>query len=62
MYDNDTYKGKVIDINSSDLYDILVIDGKRRHLVPNIPTFVKSVDLDKKIININYIKGLDFED
>ena len=62
VYDNDTYKGKVIDINSSDLYDILVIDGKRKHLVPNIPTFVKSVDLDKRIININYIKGLDLED
>ena len=62
VYDNGTYKGKVIDVWISHLYDILVIDGKRRHLVPNIPTFVKNVDLEKKIININYIRWLDLED
>jgi len=62
VYDNDEYKGKVIGIEKSNIYDLLVIDGKRRHLVPNIPEFVKNIDIDKKIINIKYIRGLDLED
>ena len=61
VYDKDVYKGKVIDILKTNKYEILVVDGVKRHLVPNIEEFVKSVDLDKKIINIEYIRGLDNE-
>ena len=61
VYDKTKYKGKVVDIEKSPLYTLLVIEGIKRHLVPNIDTFIKEIDLDKKKIYINYIKGLDDE-
>lgn len=62
VYDKDEYKGKVVDINKTIKYDLLVIDGIKRHMVPNIKEFVKFIDLKNKKIEIQYIKGLDYED
>ena len=62
VYDNDTLKGKIIDILKTDMYDLLVVEGNKRHLIPNIDNFIKEVDLKNKKIYINYIKGLDNED
>ena len=62
VYDNNKCKGKVIDIYKTNIYDLLVIDGIKRHTVPNIDTFVKEVDLKNKRIYIEYIGGLDNED
>ncbi|MDO4962570.1 MAG: ribosome maturation factor RimM [bacterium] len=62
VYDKSNYKGKVVDILKSNLYDILVIDGIKRHMVPNIDKFIDKVDLENKKINIKYIRGLDNED
>ncbi|MBQ9071574.1 MAG: 16S rRNA processing protein RimM [Bacilli bacterium] len=62
VYDNEKYKGKVIDIYKTNNHDLLVIDGIKRHMVPNINNFVKEVDLDNKKIYIEYIGGLDNED
>lgn len=62
VYDSETYKGKVIDILNTPSNDLLVIDGIKRHMVPNIDEFVSKVDLDKKRIYIKYIRGLDNED
>lgn len=62
VYDNDIYKGKIIEILKTKNNDILVIDGVKKHMVPNIDVFVKSVDLENNRIEINYIKGLDDED
>ena len=61
VYDNNKYKGKVVDIYKTDNNDILVIDGIKRHMVPNIKEFVKKVNLEKKQIEIKYIEGLDNE-
>lgn len=61
VYDNDTYKGKIVEILEGIKYDLLVIDGVKRHMVPNIPEFIKNVDLENNKIDINYIKGLDDE-
>ena len=39
--------------------DILVVENeKNRNLIPNIPVFIKSIDLDKKCIYIESIEGL----
>ena len=62
VLDNDIYKGKVVDILKTKKYDLLVIDGIKRHLVPNIDIFIKDIDLKNKKIFINYIEGLDNED
>lgn len=62
VYDNDTYKGKVIDILKTNKDDLLVIDGIKKHYVPNIDNFVKKIDINNKRIYIEYIKGLDYED
>lgn len=61
VYDKSKYKGKVVDIEKTRLYTVLVVDGVKRHLIPNIDKFIKEIDLDNKKIYINYIKGLDNE-
>ena len=62
VYDNKIYKGKVVDILKTSNNDLLVIDGIKRHMVPNISNFIKEVDLINKKIYIEYIRGLDNED
>lgn len=62
VYDSGNYKGKVINILKTNSNDLLVIEGNKRHMVPNIPEFVKNIDLINKKIEIKYIKGLDNED
>ena len=62
VYDKDVFKGKIVDILKSNKYDLLVVDGVKRHLIPNIPEFIKKIDLNSKKIYIEYIRGLDNED
>ncbi len=62
VYDKDNYKGKIVDILKAHNYDLLVIDGKRKHMVPYIDEFVKNIDLSNSKIEIEYIRGLDNED
>ena len=62
VYDNNTYKGKVVEIMKGSKYDFLVIDGIKRHMVPNIKEFINNIDLDRNRIDIDYIRGLDNED
>ena len=62
VYNNNVYKGKVVDIVKTITNEILVIDGVKKHMVPNISEFVKEVDLENKKIYIEYIRGLDNED
>ena len=62
VYDKDIFKGKVIDIVKTISNDLLVIEGNKKHMVPNIPEFIKVVDLENNKIYIEYIRGLDNED
>lgn len=62
VYDKEKYKGKVVDILKTSTNDLFVIDGAKKHMVPNIPEFIKEIDLKNKKINIEYIRGLDNED
>lgn len=62
VYDNGIYKGKIIDILKTNTNDLLVINGNKKHMVPNIDEFVKKIDLENKKIEIKYIRGLDCED
>ena len=62
VYNKKTYKGKVVDILKSNKYDLIVVDGVKKHMIPNIPEFVKEIDLDNNIMHIEYIRGLDNED
>ena len=62
VYDKSEFKGKVIDILKTNTNDLLVIEGKKRHMVPNIPEFIKNIDIKNNRIDIEYIKGLDNED
>ena len=62
VYDNETSKGKVVDIVKTVTNDLLVIEGNKRHMVPNIPEFIKEIDLENNKIYIEYIRGLDNED
>ncbi len=61
VYDDNIYKGKIVDIVKSKKYDLFVVDGIKRHMVPYIKEFIKDIDIDKKRIYVNYIRGLDNE-
>ena len=54
--------GKVIEIMTNGKQEILKIKGKKEFLVPRVDAFIKKIDVDKKIIYINDIKGLIDED
>lgn len=62
VYDKEKYKGKIVEILKTNTNDLLVIEGIKRHMVPNIAEFVKEVDLKNKKVFIEYIRGLDNED
>jgi len=61
VYDNEILKGKIVDVVKTINNDLLVIEGNKRHMVPNIPEFIKDVDLENNKIYIEYIRGLDNE-
>lgn len=61
VFDKEIFKGKIIDILKTNTNDLLVIEGKKKHMVPNIPEFVKEVNLKNNKIYIEYIRGLDNE-
>ena len=50
VYDNNTYKGKIVDIEKNNKYSLLIIDGVKRHIVPNIKEFVSKVDIENRKI------------
>ena len=54
--------GKVIEIMTNGKQEILKVKGKKEFLVPRVDAFIKKIDVDKKIIYINDIKGLIDED
>lgn len=62
VYDNEILKGKIVDVVKTINNDLLVIEGNKKHMVPNIPEFIKVVDLENNKIYIEYIRGLDNED
>ena len=51
--------GKVVYLLKSKAHDILVVDDNgTKHMIPNIPEFIKEVDLTKKQIKVEEMKGL----
>lgn len=62
VYNDNIHKGKIVEILKGVKYDILVIEGVKRHLIPYIDEFIKEIDVKNNRIDINYIKGLDNED
>lgn len=58
VYQNNKLIGHVKEILTTNAHEILVIDGKKRYMVPNIKEFIINVDLDKKRIDIVDMKGL----
>lgn len=51
--------GAVVDVLESGSGDLLVIkDGRRQHLVPNVPAFIPKIDLDAGRVIIRPIEGL----
>lgn len=62
VYNKDILMGKVVDVLSTSVQEILVIENGKKHMVPNVSEFVKKIDLDNNSIYIEYIKGLVNED
>lgn len=50
--------GRVIDILETNAHDILVIEGEKEILIPFIDVFVKYIDDDKEIIDVELIEGM----
>lgn len=58
VYQNNKLIGHVKEILTTNAHEILVIDGKKRYMVPNIKEFILNVDLNTKRIDIIDMKGL----
>ena len=58
VYQKDKLIGKVKEILTTNAHEILVIEGKKRYMVPNIKEFILNVDIDAKRIDIIDMKGL----
>lgn len=57
--DKSNILGRVKELLHSKAYDLIVVTkDDKDYLVPNIKEFILNVDLDKKQITINNIKGL----
>ncbi len=61
-YDQDKLIGVVSKIINNGVYDILVINGNKKNMVPNINEYIDKIDFDNKKIYIKVIKGLLNED
>lgn len=62
VYCDDAHIGHVDSILKTNAHDILVVKNGSKHMIPNISEFIKSVDLENKRMEINYMKGLLNED
>lgn len=59
VYNNDKYIGKVEYIMKNKTYNILVVtEDETKNLIPNIPEFIASIDLENKRIDVKEIPGL----
>jgi len=58
VYGDDSFIGHVTDILNNGLYDILVVDGNSRSLIPNIDEFILNIDVEGRRIDINMMEGL----
>lgn len=62
VYCNKKHIGRVDSILKTNAHDILVVKNGSKHMIPNVDEFIKKVDLSKKKLEINYMKGLLDED
>ncbi len=62
VFDQDKLIGKVIDVQLYDHHDVLVVQGKKKILIPYVDAFVKNEDIDNKRIDVNLIEGFYDED
>ena len=46
--------GKVKEVMATGSNDVLVVTGEKRHLVPYLSNVIQGVDLDKKIITVDW--------
>lgn len=60
VYGNKKLIGKITNIVDNGAHEILVINDKI--LIPYVEEFIKKIDIENKIIEINVIEGLIYED
>lgn len=60
VYGNKKLIGKITNIIDNGAHEILVINDKI--LIPYVEEFIKKIDIENKIIEINVIEGLIYED
>lgn len=59
VYSKDRFIGKVTLITSNKAHKIIVVNhDEHRYLIPDVPAFIKKIDMENKIIEINEIEGL----
>ena len=58
VYCEKVHIGHVDSILKTNAHDILVVKNGSKHMIPNVEEFIKKVDLENKVLEINYMKGL----
>lgn len=57
IYQDGKILGKVTDVQLYDHHDILVVEGKKKIMIPYVNAFVKDVNIDEKRIDVSLIEG-----
>ena len=58
VYDDDKLIGKVSSIIKNKQEILVVKNRNKNYLIPFVAEFIKNIDLDNKVLNINVIEGL----
>ena len=50
--------GKLVDVMETPASNVYVVKGEREHLIPAVPEFVMSTDVENGIITVHLIEGM----
>ena len=50
--------GELVDIIENPTQNVYVVRGEREHLIPAVPEFIRSTDIDGGVITVRLIEGM----
>ena len=51
--------GSIVEVLTIPANDVYVVQGEKRYMIPVVPDFVKKVDLEKDLVEVEIIEGME---
>jgi 16S rRNA processing protein RimM len=51
--------GSIVEVLTLPANDVYVVQGEKRYMIPVVPDFVKKVDLEKDLVEVEIIEGME---